>query len=909
MKCLNIFLKCRLCPDGLYTYAVDIWSCGCIFAEMLGRNPIFPGKNFIHQLMLVFDVIGSPEAHQVRHIVNPEARKFLASQLSKPKVPYNRLYPAATPDAWWMLDQMLLFDPDKRITVQDALDSRYFAQCARHLPESLVFPEVGSEFEFNFERENLSRTQLKQLIVRETASLKREKMLQRQPSGPATIATVSKVHEEKDAKVAAQQQQKRQSEELSGNRPGPRGANANDAPNRENSGGQPLNGTSRPSGNRLKSSNQESEDDQQSQSTAGHAKPVPSYLKSTAASNTRSNSTSRLRPQNVSSLLSSATTANNTSDNRNVRRASSGNASSSAIASTQIKPKHQAATARDILREMMEPDAYDFLNIHYGTKQQQNQQSQPQATAIAAAVSAVTGVPREELLPAPGSPKRLVRDQPARKSVQSHGDHHTVASASVVQEVEDSLTARLQQAVLNSPQRSEQSQLTQRGGESKRVVDQSIAALHSPRRGIATSFKLNRSGSDADDGEELSPPPPPPPRSPFQSNSKASSNAPFQAPTSQSAHLPIGLPSSEFEGITVDSASSPHRKKSLMETYASPKRFSSQATGHDQSHVVSNLPLRDMLQRQEAKELEHQQQEFARKSYDSADEKEKNFLRRSQQRFQQQSQQHAQHPHSSSDDDSEPRQRLFPHHKLSSAVDSSSTATVSKSTSNGQANKHTASGEALRKYYQQSQTASQHSHGNESEEAHTYDNGEDDRQLLTARTAATAYTTGTNATTVVAGVGAKGSQNRDFYAASSSVTGGNTRSSNIIRPNSAVRDGVQRNDSTSATSNATSAAIGATHNGNPAGGSGEKVLLAGKKTKITVPKSPKFSTMSWQRRAQQGAHQQGYDEIVERENMGIPAATNAASSRRLSAGSTGVGNQNSKARAMSTGRFIPRKDY
>ena len=33
-----------LCPDGLYGYAVDLWSVGCIFAELLGRHPFFPGE-------------------------------------------------------------------------------------------------------------------------------------------------------------------------------------------------------------------------------------------------------------------------------------------------------------------------------------------------------------------------------------------------------------------------------------------------------------------------------------------------------------------------------------------------------------------------------------------------------------------------------------------------------------------------------------------------------------------------------------------------------------------------------------------------------------------------------------------------------------------------------------------------
>lgn len=54
-----------LCPDGLYTYAVDMWSVGCIFAELLGRKPLFPGKNFVHQLTLIFDVIGPPKPAEV----------------------------------------------------------------------------------------------------------------------------------------------------------------------------------------------------------------------------------------------------------------------------------------------------------------------------------------------------------------------------------------------------------------------------------------------------------------------------------------------------------------------------------------------------------------------------------------------------------------------------------------------------------------------------------------------------------------------------------------------------------------------------------------------------------------------------------------------------------------------------
>lgn len=70
-----------------------MWSCGCILAEMLGRRPIFPGKNFIDQLTLIFDVIGSPTDEEVSHIQNSQAKKYLASQrLKRPVIIIFNIY-------------------------------------------------------------------------------------------------------------------------------------------------------------------------------------------------------------------------------------------------------------------------------------------------------------------------------------------------------------------------------------------------------------------------------------------------------------------------------------------------------------------------------------------------------------------------------------------------------------------------------------------------------------------------------------------------------------------------------------------------------------------------------------------------------------------------------------------------
>jgi serine/threonine protein kinase len=41
-----------------YTKAIDVWSLGCIFAELLGTKPLFPGDDYIHQLRIIVDILG-----------------------------------------------------------------------------------------------------------------------------------------------------------------------------------------------------------------------------------------------------------------------------------------------------------------------------------------------------------------------------------------------------------------------------------------------------------------------------------------------------------------------------------------------------------------------------------------------------------------------------------------------------------------------------------------------------------------------------------------------------------------------------------------------------------------------------------------------------------------------------------
>lgn len=144
-----------------------MWSVGCILAELLGRKPLFPGKNFVHQLQLIFDVIGSPQTEDVERIKNKQARKFLDSVQNKVKVPFDQLFSSSHALAATVLETLLLFNSSERATAAELLNHKYFRNlCYAELPRK----DPAAPFcDFTFERENLSPTELRNKISQEVA--------------------------------------------------------------------------------------------------------------------------------------------------------------------------------------------------------------------------------------------------------------------------------------------------------------------------------------------------------------------------------------------------------------------------------------------------------------------------------------------------------------------------------------------------------------------------------------------------------------------------------------------------------------------------------------------------------------------------------------------------------------------
>ncbi|KAK4484578.1 hypothetical protein RD792_007162 [Penstemon davidsonii] len=148
-----------------YTPAIDVWSIGCIFAEVLTGKPLFPGKNVVHQLDLITDLLGTPSMDTISRVRNDKARRYLTSMRKKQPVSLAQKFPNADPLALRLLEKLLAFDPKDRPTAEEALSYPYFKGLSRVEREPSCPPI--SKMEFEFERRRVTKEDVRELIFRE----------------------------------------------------------------------------------------------------------------------------------------------------------------------------------------------------------------------------------------------------------------------------------------------------------------------------------------------------------------------------------------------------------------------------------------------------------------------------------------------------------------------------------------------------------------------------------------------------------------------------------------------------------------------------------------------------------------------------------------------------------------------
>jgi serine/threonine protein kinase len=135
-----------------YTSAIDCWSLGCILVELMNRRPLFPGKDYIHQINLITDVLGTLSEEQLANVKPEEAVRYLKSLPRKRKMSMSEVCPSASGPAVDFLSQLLVIDPDKRMTAKQALEHPYLS----HLHDPMDEPECPKVFQWEYDSAEVS---------------------------------------------------------------------------------------------------------------------------------------------------------------------------------------------------------------------------------------------------------------------------------------------------------------------------------------------------------------------------------------------------------------------------------------------------------------------------------------------------------------------------------------------------------------------------------------------------------------------------------------------------------------------------------------------------------------------------------------------------------------------------------
>lgn len=149
-----------------YSGTIDVWSVGCILGELFTRKALLPAQNEHEQMQKINDLLGNPDTKLIDQIEDQENKEFMQSLPKRKGQDFNVLFKGANPKAIDLIRRMLTYDPDERITVEQAL-SHPFLEKLHCETEEPVEKEPVAPFDFDFELYSLRTQEFKELIYEE----------------------------------------------------------------------------------------------------------------------------------------------------------------------------------------------------------------------------------------------------------------------------------------------------------------------------------------------------------------------------------------------------------------------------------------------------------------------------------------------------------------------------------------------------------------------------------------------------------------------------------------------------------------------------------------------------------------------------------------------------------------------
>ncbi|CEP11645.1 hypothetical protein [Parasitella parasitica] len=135
-----------------YTCSIDVWSAGCVMAELMLKRPLFPGESAIDQLVEIIKVLGTPTKEQLL-AMNPSYTEHRFPQI-KPH-PFSKIFYSRTPDdAINFITKTLQYEPLRRLTAFQSLADPFFDELRN--PDVVMMNGKPMPSLFNFTRLELS---------------------------------------------------------------------------------------------------------------------------------------------------------------------------------------------------------------------------------------------------------------------------------------------------------------------------------------------------------------------------------------------------------------------------------------------------------------------------------------------------------------------------------------------------------------------------------------------------------------------------------------------------------------------------------------------------------------------------------------------------------------------------------
>lgn len=159
-----------LAPNRPYDEAIDLWSVGCILAELLRRKPLFPGKSHPHQVQLIFELIGFSHVSELGFELSNEATTFMTQKCRFPGQSWATIIPTnldPTGQALSLLRSLLTVNPKKRPSAAQALQSLFLQDSDTLVDYSTIQLQPPPSDYFDFEHEMYDLNSLKRMIQQE----------------------------------------------------------------------------------------------------------------------------------------------------------------------------------------------------------------------------------------------------------------------------------------------------------------------------------------------------------------------------------------------------------------------------------------------------------------------------------------------------------------------------------------------------------------------------------------------------------------------------------------------------------------------------------------------------------------------------------------------------------------------